>query len=83
MVSAQAPPVRSVEEPIDNRARGLRISAWIRLCAGSFTFVPPTLIVASGVATSDGGTKLVAAPSTKSPTTDIDVGAPGDSDSTT
>jgi hypothetical protein len=83
IVFAQAAPVTSAVEPIDSLASGLRITAPIRLSEGSFTRVPPTSTVGNGVAVSGGTAKLVPSPSTKSRATAIDVGLPGESDSTT
>jgi hypothetical protein len=82
-VLAQAAPVSSVAVPIDNRASGLRIAAWMRLCAGSFTRAPPTSTVGSDVPVSGGIPKLVASPRTRSRDTAIDVGPPGDTERTT
>jgi hypothetical protein len=83
IVFAQAPPVSSADEPIDSRASGPLIAAWIRLCAGSFTRIPPTSRVGSGVPESGGTVKVVASPRTTSPSTTIDVGSPGEMERTT
>jgi hypothetical protein len=83
IVLAQALPVSSAVEPIESLASGLRITASIRLCAGSFTRVPPTSTIGSGVPVSGGSAKIVASPSTRSPATAMDVGAPGESETNT